>query len=134
MRFDDLANITHIVPGRAGAVVGHHDHRAIWRAAGMEEDATLWLRCGNGRFEERRDSRTEALLEAAMTATQPEGRILLHASGTPERAMVVVSDNGPGTTEDDMREVRQIVEAHGGIYTRMAEAGQGTATKIELPR
>ena len=75
-----------------------------------------------------------ALLNAAIATTQTEGRILLHASGTPDGAMIVVSDNGPGTTVEDMHDVRQIVEAHGGTYTRMAEAGQGTATKIELPR
>lgn len=75
-----------------------------------------------------------SLLEAAIATTQPEGRILLHASGTPSGAMIVVSDNGPGTPEVDMREVRQVVEAHGGTFTRMSEAGHGTATKIELPR
>ena len=74
------------------------------------------------------------LLEAAIATTQPGGRILLHASGTPDGAMIVVSDNGPGTAADDMHDVRKVVEAHGGTFTRMAEAGQGTATKIELPR
>ncbi len=75
-----------------------------------------------------------SLLEGAINTTQPEGRILLHASGTPDGAMIVVSDNGPGDIPDDMRDVRQIVEAHGGTFTRMIEAGQGTMTKIELPR
>jgi signal transduction histidine kinase len=74
------------------------------------------------------------VLESAIATTPPGGRILLHASGTPGGAMIVVSDNGPGTADVDMREVRQIVEAHGGVFTRLAEAGQGTATKIELPR
>ncbi len=75
-----------------------------------------------------------ALLKAAIATTQSDGRILLHASGTPAGAMIVVSDNGPGEGSDDANDVQLTVEAHGGTFTRMAEAGQGTATKIELPR
>ena len=75
-----------------------------------------------------------SLLSAAIGSTQEGGRILLHASGTPESALIVVSDNGPGIDADEAREVRLTVEAHGGVFTQMAEAGQGTATKIELPR
>ena len=75
-----------------------------------------------------------SLLETAIAQTPVDGRILLHASGTPLGAIIVVSDNSPGDVSADARDVRVIVEAHGGTFTRMAEAGQGTATKIELPR
>lgn len=75
-----------------------------------------------------------ALLRSAIETTPNGGRVLLHASGTPDGAMIVVSDNGPGEAAGEMREVRQVVEAHGGRLSCLAEAGQGTATKIELPR
>jgi signal transduction histidine kinase len=74
------------------------------------------------------------LLATAVETTQAEGRILLHASGTPSGATIVISDNGPGDGAGVERDVQGTIEAHGGVITHMAEAGQGTATKIELPR
>ena len=74
------------------------------------------------------------LLATAIEATPTGGRILLHASGTPDGAMIVISDDGPGDGAGVARDVQTTIEAHGGMITHMAETGQGTATKIELPR
>jgi signal transduction histidine kinase len=84
--------------------------------------------------------------------------VLVHASGDDARAMMVVSDDGPGM---DMTEqtraldrfsragqprdgegalglglplARQTAEAHGGTLALLSEPGQGTAVTIELPR
>ena len=102
------------------------------------------------------------LLDNALRYTPTGGRVLLHASGNAKRALLVVSDNGPGM---DMAEqtraldrfsravsarpngdqdgarlglglplARQFVEAHGGTLTLVSEPGQGTAVSVELPR
>ena len=94
------------------------------------------------------------LLANAIRYTPPGGRVLLHGSGDGERALIVVSDNGPGIDGaaranaldrfSPIREgsaqglglplARQIVEAHRGTLTLLSEPGEGTAVKIELPR
>ncbi|MEY2926296.1 MAG: hypothetical protein RL367_773, partial [Pseudomonadota bacterium] len=98
------------------------------------------------------------LLDNALRFTLASGRVLLHAEGDSSRALIVVSDNGPGmdasqqarafdrfSQMNDTREggttmglglplARQFVEAHGGTLTLMSEPGQGTAISIELPR
>jgi signal transduction histidine kinase len=79
----------------------------------------------------------EKLLESAIADTPVKGRVLLHASGTPEGALVVVSDNGPGAAAKGSAAVvvaRETVKAHGGALSVMAEAGQGTLVRIDLPR
>ena len=74
-----------------------------------------------------------AMLACAIGQTADGGRILLHASGSSDGAMIVVSDNGAGNPIE-LTDVKQIVKAHGGVYTHLAEPGQGTAITIELPR
>jgi signal transduction histidine kinase len=100
------------------------------------------------------------LLDNALRYTPAKGRVLIHASGTPKRALLVVSDDGPGMdmaaqtraldqfsramsprSEGISGSVglglplaRQFVEAHGGTLTLVSEPGQGTAVSVELPR
>jgi signal transduction histidine kinase len=100
------------------------------------------------------------LLRNALTYTPNKGRVLLHASGDENHALIVVSDNGPGMDDAQQAKAldrfsrigvadgrggdaslglglplaRQFVEAHGGSLTLLSEPGQGTAVKIELPR
>jgi signal transduction histidine kinase len=102
------------------------------------------------------------LLDNAFRFTPVGGRVLIHASGTSRRALLVVSDNGPGMDEGTQSRAldrfsrataprseadgaggnvglglplaRQFVEAHGGNLTLVSEPGQGTAVSIELPR
>jgi signal transduction histidine kinase len=115
------------------AVAAEHDAAA----KAKNQEFVTDIEAGVGRVEgdaKRLRGAISTLLASAIEATQPGGRILLHASGTPDGAMIVVSDNGPGDGSDDPASVRHTIEAHGGTLTRMAEAGQGTATKIELPR
>jgi signal transduction histidine kinase len=98
------------------------------------------------------------LLENSLTYTPKGGRILLHAEGDADHAVIIVSDNGPGmdmaqqtaaldrfSRVDEGREAdlslglglplaKQFVEAHGGTLTLVSEPGQGTLVRIELPR
>ncbi len=101
------------------------------------------------------------LLDNALRYTPPSGRVLIHASGTAKRALLVVSDNGPGMDMASQTRAldrfsramaprvdsgadggvglglplaRQFVEAHGGTLTLVSEPGQGTAVSVELPR
>ena len=79
----------------------------------------------------------EKLLIHAIDETPVKGRVLLHASGTTEGALIVVSDNGPGAEAKGDAAViaaRETVKAHGGAVSVMAEAGQGTLVRIDLPR
>ena len=98
------------------------------------------------------------LLENSLAYTPGGGRILLHAEGDADRAIIIVSDNGPGM---DMAQqtvaldrfsrvaegrtgdsalglglplAKQFVEAHGGSLSLVSEPGQGTLVRIELPR
>lgn len=98
------------------------------------------------------------LVENSLSYTPEGGRILLHADGDAERAIIVVSDNGPGmdmaqqtaaldrfsrvteTRDGDsalglgLPLAKQFVEAHGGSLSLVSEPGQGTLVRIELPR
>jgi signal transduction histidine kinase len=79
----------------------------------------------------------ETLLSSAIMHTPEQGRVLLHASGTTEGALLVVSDNGPGAAGKESPAViaaRETVNAHGGALSLMSEAGQGTMVRIDLPR
>lgn len=100
----------------------------------------------------------QLLLDNAVRYTPRGGRVLLHASGNAKRALIVVSDNGPGMDAAAQQRAldrfsraieprtgegqlglglplaRQFVEAHGGTLTLASEPGAGTAVSIELPR
>jgi signal transduction histidine kinase len=94
------------------------------------------LQASAGRIEgdaKRLRAAVSEMLANAIATTGDGGRILLHASGAPDHAIIVVSDDGPGNAIE-LPDVKQTVEAHGGVYTHLAEPGAGTAIKIELPR
>lgn len=98
------------------------------------------------------------LLDHAMTGLGDGGRVLLHVDGTPAGARIIVSDNGPGMSNEaaarafdrfaqagaarigeralsiDLPLARQAIEAHGGRITLVSEPGVGTLVTIELPR
>lgn len=102
----------------------------------------------------------DQLMANAIAYTPKRGRVLLYARGDEHRAIIVISDNGPGMDETDQaraldrfsrvgaetgREAegalgiglplaKQYVEAHGGTLTLISELGAGTAVQIELPR
>jgi signal transduction histidine kinase len=92
-------------------------------------------------------SALNTLVESALSHTQERGRILLHANGDADHALIVVSDNGPGMDAPALRAAfgtaaeptplgiaRQAIEADGGTLTLISEPGQGTAAKIVLIR
>ena len=78
----------------------------------------------------------DRLIDVALADVGKRGRVLLHASGTSDAALIAVSDNGSGKEKDDaiFAEVRTVVEAHRGTLTLMHEAGQGSVARIDLPR
>jgi len=110
---------------------------------------------GDGR---RLQQVVENLLRHAIATTPEEGRILLHGDGTPARARLVVSDNGPGLDADAAKGAfdrfarpgltatgepalglglplaKRVVEAHGGTIALYSEPGEGTMIAVELPR
>jgi signal transduction histidine kinase len=110
------------------------EHDAAAKAKG--HDFVTDLEASAGRIEgdaKKLREAVSAMLANAIATTGDGGRILLHASGEPDLAVIVVSDDGPGNAVE-LPDVRATVEAHGGTYTHMAEPGVGTAIKIELPR
>ena len=96
------------------------------------------------------------LIDNAIDATGPGGRILIEASRRPDRTVrVVVSDNGRGMEPAQLARaieglaspgeggerrvglglqlVRRLIEAHGGTIEIASEPGQGTSAVIALP-
>lgn len=97
------------------------------------------------------------LIDNAIAATPPDGRILVDVSRSSAGARVVVSDNGPGMDAAALARAlgglrmgsdgvtverrqglglplaRQLIEAHGGTFELLSEPGQGTAAIVELP-
>jgi len=98
------------------------------------------------------------LLRHAIATTPAGGRILLHADGTDDTARIIVSDDGPGMSEEEAARAfdrfaraevargedralglglplaKQFVEAHGGQVSIESEPGVGTLLTIMLPR
>ena len=122
---------------------------------GVEISPTVGVINGDAR---RLREVVDHLLENSLAYTAEGGRILLHAEGDDERAIIIVSDNGPGmdvaqqtvaldrfsrVTEGRNGDsalglglplAKQFVEAHGGALSLVSEPGQGTLVRIELPR
>ena len=104
-------------------------------------DLATDLHASAGRIEGDRNGLREAidlLIAAALADTPEEGRVLIHASGRPEGATLVVSDNGPGTIpeggDSGIDAAHGIVEGHGGRLTVMREDLAGTTVQVDLPR
>ena len=99
------------------------------------------------------------ILKNAIDFTGSGGRVLLHATGNEEEAVITISDNGPGIAHVDQTRVfdrfqraqdgkpgrdeamglglplaKQFVEAHGGTVELQSEPGAGTTVIIRLPR
>ncbi len=82
------------------------------------------------------------LLENAVRYCGQGARVLLHGDGTADKALLVVSDNGPGIDKAKQGQragmglplAQRLAQAHGGALTLMSEPGQGTVAALELPR
>ncbi|MGX7925815.1 ATP-binding protein [Tsuneonella sp. HG094] len=96
------------------------------------------------------------LLDNAITATGKGGKILVDLSRKKDGVRIVVSDNGRGMSETELRRaleglrtgpdgkperrqglgiplVRQLIEAHGGTLELVSQPGEGTFATIHLP-
>ncbi len=92
------------------------------------------------------------VLDNAIAATPPGGKILLDLSKAQGVVRIVVSDNGRGMGADELRRLqqggaidggrkqglgiplaRQLVEAHGGTLEILSQLGEGTSVIIALP-
>ena len=100
----------------------------------------------------------EHVLRNAVAYTEQGGWIGLRAGGDDHRAIITISDNGPGIDPDDQARVfsrfhrisgvghseaalglglpltRQFVEAHGGTVELVSKPGEGTAVTLTIPR
>jgi signal transduction histidine kinase len=101
----------------------------------------------------------EHVLQNAMSYTDRKGRISLSADGDDQRAVIRISDNGPGIATEDLPNVfnrfhridesgfrgeaalglglpltRQFIEAHGGTVELESEKGKGTRVTLTIPR
>jgi signal transduction histidine kinase len=135
------------------------EHKPIADAKGIEFVTQVDPMVGALRGDTRRlREALDHLLDNAIFFTPAGGRVLLHADGDQDRAVIVVSDNGPGMDAAEQAKAfdrfsqisgardgdtalglglplaRQFVEAHGGKLHLLSEVGQGTAISIELPR
>jgi signal transduction histidine kinase len=135
------------------------DHKPVATRKGIDFAVEVDPMVGavNGDARRLREA-VDHLLDNSLAYTPEGGRILLHADGDAEHAIIVVSDNGPGmdmaeqtaaldrfSRATERREgdsalglglplARQFVEAHGGNLSLVSEPGQGTLVRIELPR
>jgi len=97
------------------------------------------------------------ILDNAIAATPPGGRILVALSRRKQGARVVISDNGAGMKPSELARAldgyrigpdgkpegrrgglglplaRQLIEAHGGRLEMTSEKGTGTTATINLP-
>lgn len=96
------------------------------------------------------------LVDNAVAATGRGGKILVDIGRSSEGARIVVSDNGPGMSKQELARIqeglrvlpdgkverrqglgiplaRQLVEAHGGTLTLESRKGAGTTAMILLP-
>jgi signal transduction histidine kinase len=145
---DLLPFVSRLVEDRAAAV----------REAGLTLDLRGNRNVGRITGDKRRLARALGhLIDNAISATPPGGRILLELKGLKDGARIVVSDNGPGMDAATLARAldgiklsadgqtierrqglglplaRQLIEAHGGSLELLSEPGQGTAAIVELP-
>jgi signal transduction histidine kinase len=101
----------------------------------------------------------EHVLQNAIAYTDRKGRIALMADGDDDRAIIRITDNGPGIAAKDVPRVfnrfdrvveegvrgeaalglglpltRQFIEAHGGSVELTSRKGKGTTVTLTLPR
>jgi signal transduction histidine kinase len=101
----------------------------------------------------------EHVLQNAIGYTDRKGKITLVAEGDDARAVIRISDNGPGIAADDLPRVfdrfhrvgesgfrgeaalglglpltRQFIEAHGGTVELESKKGKGTTVTLTIPR
>ncbi|GGO98289.1 PAS domain-containing sensor histidine kinase [Stakelama pacifica] len=101
----------------------------------------------------------EHLLRFSINGLGPGGRLLLHVDGDADSARIIVSDDGPGMSQEAANHAfdrfassaivgpgsdpalglglplaKRFVEAHGGTVTMLSQPGEGMLMTIGLPR
>ncbi len=145
---DLLPFVTQLVEDRAERI----------KAAGLVLDLRGDKGAGRIEGDKRRLGRAIGhLLDNAVIATPPGGRLLVELAGYKGKARIVISDNGAGMDPATLARAlegikvsadgkgverrqglglplaRQLIEAHGGSLELLSEPGQGTAAIVELP-
>jgi signal transduction histidine kinase len=133
-------------------------NRAAEKAQKLETDISIEAGFVFGDARRLRES-IEHVLQNAMAYTDRKGRILLEAGGDDEKAVIRISDNGPGIAAKDLPRVfdrfdriveagvrgeaalglglpltRQFIEAHEGTVALESEKGKGTTVILTIPR
>ncbi len=128
------------------------------KAAGLTLDLRGDKSAGRLEGDRRRLGRAVGhLIDNAVAATSPGGRVLVELGAHKGKARLVISDNGAGMDPATLARAlegikvsadgkgverrqglglplaRQLIEAHGGSLELMSEPGQGTAAIVELP-
>lgn len=126
--------------------------------AGLTFDLRIDSSAGAANIDERRLGRAIGhILDNAIAATAPGGKILVDVSRTGGGARIVISDNGAGMESSEISRAldgfklslegkiierrqglglplaRQLIEAHGGKLKLVSEKGVGTTVSITLP-
>ncbi len=168
-----IDNVLDLSQSEAGALPiskEKHDVRALVeecvsafavQAKASEIDLELQLdeRLGSAMVDRKRFA--QALMQIIDNAIRYSGhgaRILINGSGTVQKAIIHVSDNGPGMTTGQQSRAfdsfarsrekksvqsggglglplaRQLILAHGGDLKLVSEPGQGTLVTISIPR
>ncbi len=130
--------------------------RADAAERGVELTVDIQDRAGTLEGDEKRLTQALAqLVDNAIRYGRDGGKVLLHASGNRQQAMLVVSDDGPGMSARmqaaafdafgrsqsgesssglGLPLARQLVESHGGTLTLESRVDEGTTVIITLPR
>jgi len=150
---DDPVDLAPLIDSAVRAVAKQASAKAIDLVVDREPSL------GNARGDARRIGQAiDHVLSHAIAHTPEAGRVLVHARGDLGGARIVISDNGPGMSADDvarafdrfsrageMRDAddalglglplaRQFIEAHGGTLVLTSEPGAGSMFEILLPR
>lgn len=142
MRQEPWEELDLLALSRARVERAQSDER--WRGVRFEHSGSSSV-CVRG-VAERLETVVDNLLANAASFAQPDGRVTLSVESREGRALVSVSDDGPGIAEEDIPHVferffttrrhdkgtglglalvRAIVEAHGGQVSLSSEPGRG---------
>ena len=146
------------VPGLCRAALEQARGRAAEKAQKLESEISPSAGFVFGDARRLRES-VEHVLQNAIAYSDRKGRIVLTADGDEEKAIIRITDNGSGISDEDLPRVfnrfdrvveagvrgeaalglglpltRQFIEAHGGTVELQSKKGKGTTVILSVPR